>query len=601
MEIVNSLERRISNQRKEIKDLKYYISTKGASSTITINNNQKNNKKGRFLEENYFDDNSPKIKENSLYELQGKENYHTDKMQNNDFMRKNKKTTNPNKLEKYEAPLEIYNNSTNFNNNENSILLDIPSKFYIEEEKSEIDEAEKKFQQNQVKKLMNKISALSNSSHEFNEKINNIQKNYASVLDKVNDCLNIGKAFITKKITINLAEIENRDFCPILKENIIVVKDDRIFFYKNFNSEKAELALNNEENIKTIEKIEKKTDDYYEVFFQIDLINEEKVNIREDKEEFILIFVKDHFDFLKWDIVFNTLNDKRNQRVKKGNTIISLDIPMKNQMKKISIAQVLEGAGNIVDLIIEKDEKKKERKSLINKKEEEEIKINSIEAENNNNIINNNNNNNIINNIDNDNDNNNKNINTSKKTNNKKKPHKKTNSSNSIERNFQEEQLDVVEEQKNFPKLNQRMNETAYSFDSKQIKTNPIKYLPKAIKLLKNGFLFLKYGKYGKPHERLIGLNEKMDRIYWKKIEEKKINKFILINNINDIKDGRKTHNFKKFKTKNLDQEICSFSVCSQNRNLDLESKSFENKRKFIKCLDLFVQYFRGDFKENDI
>lgn len=56
----------------------------------------------------------------------------------------------------------------------------------------------------------------------------------------------------------------------------------------------------------------------------------------------------------------------------------------------------------------------------------------------------------------------------------------------------------------------------------------------KAEKVMLNGFLFLKYGKYGDPHERFIYLSNCKTKLEWRAIN-KKVGEFVEIEHIKEI------------------------------------------------------------------
>lgn len=108
----------------------------------------------------------------------------------------------------------------------------------------------------------------------------------------------------------------------------------------------------------------------------------------------------------------------------------------------------------------------------------------------------------------------------------------------------------------------------------------------KALTLMKNGFVFLKYGKYGDPHERLLLLSCCEKKLEWRPINKKSIS-FLELSQIKDIKEGRNSTIFLKYKSKNSEQTILSFSIYYGNKTLDLEANSLENKESFIWSLNI--------------
>ena len=113
---------------------------------------------------------------------------------------------------------------------------------------------------------------------------------------------------------------------------------------------------------------------------------------------------------------------------------------------------------------------------------------------------------------------------------------------------------------------------------------------PRAVKVLKNGFLFLKYGKYGHPHERLVYLSDDEKMIEWKDANQKKCTGSIPLDSIQDIAEGRSQGHFHRFKVKDMNQDKLSFSIISSRRTLDLEASIKENKLRFIESLRILIQ-----------
>ncbi len=114
--------------------------------------------------------------------------------------------------------------------------------------------------------------------------------------------------------------------------------------------------------------------------------------------------------------------------------------------------------------------------------------------------------------------------------------------------------------------------------------------IPRAIKILKNGFLFLKYGKYGNPHERLVYLSDDEKTLEWKDANQKKSTGSIALDSISNIVEGRAQGHFHRFKVKDMNQDKLSFSIISSRRTLDLEASIKENKIKFLESLNILIQ-----------
>ena len=116
-------------------------------------------------------------------------------------------------------------------------------------------------------------------------------------------------------------------------------------------------------------------------------------------------------------------------------------------------------------------------------------------------------------------------------------------------------------------------------------KKDPESRYLKAVKTLRNGFCFLKYGKYGEPHERLVSVNNETNKLEWRDINKKKSNGNIEIANIVDIKEGD-TKGMKK----SPGGEDNFFSIVGKNLVLNLESGTEKAKKEFIYSLRLMME-----------
>ena len=110
----------------------------------------------------------------------------------------------------------------------------------------------------------------------------------------------------------------------------------------------------------------------------------------------------------------------------------------------------------------------------------------------------------------------------------------------------------------------------------------------KAVKILRNGFIFLKYGKYGDPHERLVYLNEVTNALEWRDINKKKSNGNLEIATITEIKEDE-TKNDKKTQAANNNENL-GFSIIGKNVSLILESGCEKSKREFIANLKIIME-----------
>ena len=89
------------------------------------------------------------------------------------------------------------------------------------------------------------------------------------------------------------------------------------------------------------------------------------------------------------------------------------------------------------------------------------------------------------------------------------------------------------------------------------------------VNLLTKGGLFLKYGRWGKPHTRHVLLTADLKYVEWWHLNENKASGKMLSVKIISIQRGRKTKNFGRFKSPELESR--SFSLVCKQRSIDLE------------------------------
>lgn len=89
------------------------------------------------------------------------------------------------------------------------------------------------------------------------------------------------------------------------------------------------------------------------------------------------------------------------------------------------------------------------------------------------------------------------------------------------------------------------------------------------VNLLTKGGLFLKYGRWGKPHTRHILLTGDLKYVEWWHLNENKASGHMIAVNIISVQKGRKTKNFSRFKKPQA--ESLSFSLMCKKRSIDLE------------------------------
>lgn len=119
------------------------------------------------------------------------------------------------------------------------------------------------------------------------------------------------------------------------------------------------------------------------------------------------------------------------------------------------------------------------------------------------------------------------------------------------------------------------------------------------IETLKSGVVMLKYGRRNifSPAKRKIYFDENMSYIYWVKASknnensannlktQKSIKKKFSLKEIKEITDGRKTANFRRFKTKDEEKNNLSFSLVLESRTIDLQAVTIQDKEKFLNSL----------------
>ena len=115
------------------------------------------------------------------------------------------------------------------------------------------------------------------------------------------------------------------------------------------------------------------------------------------------------------------------------------------------------------------------------------------------------------------------------------------------------------------------------------------------VKILKTGKIMLKFGRksYFGPTKRRIYFNEDMNCFYWSSVsrgENNKTNNFkeknpkkrFDLRDIKEVIDGRKTYNFKRFKTNDEEKLSLSFSIILRERTVDLQAYNANDKEETI-------------------
>lgn len=108
------------------------------------------------------------------------------------------------------------------------------------------------------------------------------------------------------------------------------------------------------------------------------------------------------------------------------------------------------------------------------------------------------------------------------------------------------------------------------------------------VKDLIQGNKFIKYGRQGKPHLKLVQITSNEDRVAWRspKKEKSKIS-YIMFSEIIEVAVGHNTSEvLRKNKVPAEFDELC-FSIIAKSRTLDLKAETVD-----IRCK--WVQYFKN-------
>ena len=111
--------------------------------------------------------------------------------------------------------------------------------------------------------------------------------------------------------------------------------------------------------------------------------------------------------------------------------------------------------------------------------------------------------------------------------------------------------------------------------------------------ILMDGFVFLKYGKWGEPGYRTVRVTSDFKNIEWIHHGQAKASNFMPLSTLIGIKFGRHTPNFKKIKSTKLEQEELSFSIIGEKRNLDLEASLKEQKEQFVEGIVSLMGWYK--------
>lgn len=167
---------------------------------------------------------------------------------------------------------------------------------------------------------------------------------------------------------------------------------------------------------------------------------------------------------------------------------------------------------------------------------------------------------------------------------------------------FDFEELDREEEVKEIEEFNSVTSDEHVNFDDE--KTRSLTVLANLgiseglVNLLTKGGLFLKYGRWGKPHMRHILVTADLKHVEWWHLNKNKASGNIMTINILSVQTGRNTKNFKRFKRP--DMENLSFSLVCKNRSIDLEVAK-DNKTSAEVWVMAFESLLKHQFKRDQV
>lgn len=118
------------------------------------------------------------------------------------------------------------------------------------------------------------------------------------------------------------------------------------------------------------------------------------------------------------------------------------------------------------------------------------------------------------------------------------------------------------------------------------------------VNLLTKGGLFLKYGRWGKPHTRHVLLTADLKYVEWWHLNENKASGKMLSVKIISIQRGRKTKNFNRFRKPELESR--SFSLVCKQRTIDLEIAK-DNKVPIEVWVLAFESLIKQQFRKDHV
>lgn len=443
---------------------------------------------------------------------------------------------------------------------------------------------EKKIHKIEVEKLLSKIKLINEKQKKVSEKIETMNKEEKTLHQNINKAMSIVRTKISGFIHEDVwgSEPDKKKFFTnlIYESYVVLILKTSLIFYKSLSDEKDALIIDSSSIVDVI---------YYKKELPLDLNssdvsdfeqdfshNEDNFNgfqIKFSNKNYLFLRINSILDMLKLDNFFflsNLFKTNPNLEIffKFSRTCYANSMNIIHDMYERNFSPSIKkgnASPSMTDLDISNiSNYPTEKRSSINRHEtgteKQLLKKKSIFHQNNENL--------------------NKKIKT------------KTIAENNIfgaREKSQQKMNDMTKSNPSF-KESEFVNNNILRKNSLLEKKDPQSKLLKAVKALKNGYMFLKYGKYGDSHERLLFLSEK-NLLEWRDINKKKSNGFIEISQISEVKDDLDPKSVKKPINIMNSAENNVFSITSKSKHLTLtfESGTEKIKKEFIESLKLVI------------
>jgi len=105
--------------------------------------------------------------------------------------------------------------------------------------------------------------------------------------------------------------------------------------------------------------------------------------------------------------------------------------------------------------------------------------------------------------------------------------------------------------------------------------------------LLMSGTVFVKHSKRGKPAKKIVSVDASFEKILWKDFERKRLEGFIMMNDVIATKRG---HVSKKL-LKVCDADLSLSIICSdENKTMELEAESQDMRDRWLDNFDQAIR-----------